>query len=50
MGILVCKQTRSNSFKNEINDKLVSLRLMFIYLNVYKQLTDIKMLLFHSNA
>ena len=48
IAILMCQQISSNSFKNEITDKLISN--MYIYLNVCKQMTDDNLLLLHSNA
>ena len=47
IAILVCKQISFNSFKNEITDKT---NLLHIYLNVYKQMIDVKLLLLHSNT
>ena len=44
----MCKQININSFKNEITNKL--LHIMYIYLNVYKQMIDIKLLLLHSHT
>ena len=46
MAILVCKQIISTSFKNEITYKPY----MYIHLNVCKQMTDVKLLLLHSNS
>ena len=44
------KQISSNSFKNEITDKLFTYKsYMYIYLNVRKQMTHIRLLLLHSN-
>ena len=42
----MCKQISSDSFKNEITDK----HIMYIYLNVSKQMTDVKLSLLHSNT
>ena len=36
-AILVCNQTSSISMKNEITDK----HILYIYLNEYKQMTDV---------
>ena len=46
----MCKQISSNPFKNEITKKLIVLYIMYIYLNVCKQMTDIQLLLLHSNT
>ena len=46
IGLLVCKQISSNSFKNEIIDKLIR-HIMYIDLNECKQMTDVKLLLSH---
>ena len=47
----MCKQNSSDSFKNEINYKLFPYKLyMYIRLNVYKQMTDVKLLFLHSNT
>ena len=43
---LVSEQINSNSFKDKINDKLI----MYIYLNVCKQMTDVKLLILYSNT
>ena len=41
----------SNSFKNEITYKLLTHKLcMYIHLNDSKQMTDVKLLLLHSNT
>ena len=49
--IQLCKQISRNSLKNEIINKLIPKKsYMYIYLNVCKQMTDIKLLLFHSNT
>ena len=43
----MCKQIR---FKNEVTYKLFTYEsYMYIYLNAYKQMTDVKLLLLHSN-
>ena len=44
-AILVCKQISSNSFKNEITNNL--LYIMYISLNICKQMTNVKSLLLH---
>ena len=50
VAILVCKQDSSNSFKNEITNKLFPYEsYMYIHLNVGKEITDVKLLLLHSN-
>ena len=45
----MCEQISSNLYKNEITAKLI-LHIMYIYLNVCKQMTDVKLLLIHSNT
>ena len=42
IAILVCKQISCNSFKNQISDKLISY-ISYIYLNVCKEITDVKL-------
>ena len=45
------QKIRSNSFKNELTDKLFTYKsYMYINSNVSKQMTDIKLLLLHSNT
>ena len=47
----MCKQVSYNSFKNEITYKLFTYKsYMYIYLNVCKQMTDIKLLLLYNNT
>ena len=49
--IPVCKQISYNSFKNQITYKLVTYKsFMYTYLNVCKQMTDVKLFLLHSNT
>ena len=51
--ILVCYQTSSHSFKNEIISKLISdisYIYIYIYINVGNQMTDVKLLLLHNNT
>ena len=51
MAVIVCKVICSNSFKNEITYKLFTYKsYMYIYLNVCKQMADVKLLLLHSNT
>ena len=41
----------SNPFKNEITSKLLTHKsYMYIHLNECKQMTDVKLLLLHSNS
>ena len=44
----MCKKINSNSFRNEITNELNSY--MYIYLAACKQMTDVKLLLLHSNT
>ena len=47
----MCKEITSYSFKNEFTNKLFPYKsYMYIYLNVFKQITDVKLLLLHSNT
>ena len=47
----MCKQLNSNSFKNEIPNKLFTYKsYMYIHLNMCKQMTDVKLLLLNSNT
>ena len=52
----ICVETvamlmNSNSFKNEITNKLFTYKLyMYIYLTVCKQMTNVKLLLLQSNT
>ena len=49
--MLVCKQISCNAFKNEITYKLFTDKsYKYIYLNVCKQITNVKLLLLHSNT
>ena len=43
----MCKQISSNSFKNKITNKLIW-HITYIYLNVCKQMTEVKLLLLHT--
>ena len=49
IAILVRKQVSSNSFKDEITDKLI-LYVMYDYLNVCKQMTGAKLFVLHCNT
>ena len=49
MAILVYKQISSYSFKNESTDKLIW-HIMYSYLNLCKQMIDVKQLLLHRNT
>ena len=40
MAILMCKQISSNSFKNEITNKVIFLHIIYIYINVCKQMLN----------
>ena len=45
------KEISSNSFKNEITNKLFTYKsYMYIHLNVCKQMTDVKLLLLYSRT
>ena len=47
----MCKQISFNSFKNEIICKLFTKKsYMYIYLDVCKQMTDVKLLQLYSNT
>ena len=46
IAILVCKQINSNSIKNEITYELI-LHILYIYLNVCKEMTSVKLSLLH---
>ena len=47
----MCKQISSNSFKNEITRKLLTYKsYMYMYLNVCKQMIDVRLLLSHINT
>ena len=51
MAIQLCKQISCNSFKNKITYKFFSYKsYMYIHLDVWKQMTDAKLLLLHSNT
>ena len=44
MAVIVCKEIISNLFRNEITYKLFTNKLyMYIYLNLYKQMTGVKL-------
>ena len=45
----MCKKISSYSFKNEFTSKWLTFKsYMYIHLNVYKQTTDVKLLLLHN--
>ena len=47
----MCRQISSDSFKNEITYQLFIYKsYMYVYLNVFKQMTDVELLLLHSNT
>ena len=48
--ILVSKQSSSNSFKSGSYRKINIIDIMYNYLNVCKQMTDVKLLLLHCNT
>ena len=51
IAILECKQMNSNSFYNEITNKLLTHKSgMYIHLNECKQMTDVKLLPLHNNT
>ena len=51
IAILLCRQISSNSFKNEITYKLFTYKsVLHIHLNVYKQITDVKLLVLKRNT
>ena len=47
----MCKEISSNVFENEMTNKLFTFKsYLYIHLNVYKQITDVKLLLLYSNT
>ena len=47
----MCQNISSKSFQNEITDKLFPYKsYMYIHLNLCKQMTDVRILPFHSNT